>query len=361
MGPGRPCSTSWAGQRCTREVRTSQALWSSALSSAFIAAASRGGSTCRTSDLSGSSALFNRTPYSSMADEALMASASGAKSFRTSGSRWPSRDRWSLGSLAAAQLTRSRTCRCTSGSDELRRQMSRIRGAKAASADTMAGGHCFEIKQTDSRARCSISSSACCSSEPSEASTLPWARHASRVAMSSTADRKRQKTRSAITRTTRGAPGPRLAAAAPRSCWTSPGTSATTTSPSLRSTAKARARRNSGVTASAQSRPAKRSKAGVTAARSPRCRAFAVCAPAACAKMKRATSVSFQEALSTARFPRSISSATMPAKAFVASRFACSSNSPSRPSPDSRTAHPRTWSSSSCARKAFGSSCHALA
>mmetsp|Transcript_16897 Transcript_16897/g.33012 ORF Transcript_16897/g.33012 Transcript_16897/m.33012 type:complete len:248 (+) Transcript_16897:1311-2054(+) len=246
------------------------------------------------------------------------------------------------------------------GSAAQRRQISRISAASEASTETMAPGHCLTMRHNDSRVRCKSSSSAACIRAPSDARTPCSKRSDSFKEESSQAVRKRQNDRHAQTRTTNGSPGAIAEAQAFSNVGKSPFACMHTTSPSLRSTANARARRNSGVLDSAHSRHATSNATGTSSANSPRCKDFGWTSPATLPKMKSATSTSFHSfaALPAARFRRS---AVSVANARPLSRRKWPRSSPIKLSPESLMAHPRTKSSSSWARNSFGSARHAFA
>mmetsp|Transcript_64487 Transcript_64487/g.192104 ORF Transcript_64487/g.192104 Transcript_64487/m.192104 type:complete len:256 (-) Transcript_64487:396-1163(-) len=247
-------------------------------------------------------------------------------------------------SLATAHDTRSKTWRCAKGSAAQRRQTSSASGASAASPVAAAPGHCLTMTHSDSNVRCKSSSSASCNSEPNDVRTPCSTSSASFRGALSTAERKRQNARHAHTRTASGSPWRSAQEAACRSAGKSAGTSAHTASPSLRSSAKARARRNSGTARSAQKPPAAVSTAGASCARSPRCSARGWSSAAAQANSQRASSRSFQACASpaaTPRSPRPRSSAMAAARARRPSRLAWLTSSPTRPSPERRAAQPR--------------------
>mmetsp|Transcript_102565 Transcript_102565/g.330938 ORF Transcript_102565/g.330938 Transcript_102565/m.330938 type:complete len:311 (-) Transcript_102565:1037-1969(-) len=293
----------------------------------------------------GTLVLLRSTPYSSTADAVKCTSVPGLRSALTHGKSPSSMESWSLGSLAVAQLTRSRTCRCTIGSDAQRRQISRIKGVSDDVTATIAPGHCLTMTHRDSKVRCNNSSSASCAKEPKDARTPCSRSNDSRSGASFTAERKRQKARRAQTLTTSGCVGAKADAEACSKAGSSAGANTQTASPNRRSTAKARARRNSGAVASPQRPPAVVRAVGTRGARSPRCKVRGCSSAAAFPKRKSATSASFQALASPAslpRSPRSNSSPATDARARMLSRFWWLRSSPTRLSPERRTAQPRT-------------------
>mmetsp|Transcript_24735 Transcript_24735/g.61923 ORF Transcript_24735/g.61923 Transcript_24735/m.61923 type:complete len:215 (+) Transcript_24735:1416-2060(+) len=214
----------------------------------------------------------------------------------------------------------------------------------------MVSGHCRTITHKDSKVKCSNSSSAPLIKDPKDASTPRSTSKRSRKALSLTAVKKRQKALHALTRTTIGSFNVKAQAAASSKAGRSEGDIAHTASPSLLSTAKARARKRSGTPESPQRRPHVLKATGTSEAKSLLFKDFTSKSDALMPKMSKANSVSFHAFVSPAArsvSPRSSNSAANPAIAFPASRFIWPSSSPTKYSPERRTAHPRTRSSSS--------------
>mmetsp|Transcript_53879 Transcript_53879/g.149851 ORF Transcript_53879/g.149851 Transcript_53879/m.149851 type:complete len:322 (+) Transcript_53879:386-1351(+) len=256
IGARSPASMICAGDRFTSEQSTSHAFCSSPLSSERSTAATTASAHCHIGAAKGVSALFNNTPYKSMAEAVTIASVPSLRSVTTTGNNCASIERRRPTSLEVAQPTRSNTLRSRSGSLALRRQSSRTSGEKDASTFAMALGHIFVMTVNDSNAKCNTSSSASRNNAPKDESTPCSSSRLSRRAESSLTVRKRQKARHALIRTGNGTEGCRLAAAALSRAGTSFFSKAQTASPSLCNKAKARARKNSGAPVSPQRRPA---------------------------------------------------------------------------------------------------------